>query len=144
MIYSLLLQQWPALFLQIDKSFFSFTQDRKRGNQKHRMRKEIPCLCRQLAHCFEQNYRQIIFIAFCKLRRILGFSVLSIILADLLGNRCSFQRVQMVTIFNLELVDFDPFIYNSRLVARERSTVSGNYRLVCCGSDLSYEMSSST
>ena len=38
---------------------------------------------------------------FFKLRRNLGLSVLSIILADLLGNRCSFQRVQKVMVCNL-------------------------------------------
>ena len=52
---------------------FSFAQDRKRGNQKHRLRQEIPCVCRQLAHCFVQYYSQNICIAFCKLQRNLGF-----------------------------------------------------------------------
>ena len=55
------------------QKFFSFAQDRKRWNQKHRLRQEVPCLCRQLVHCFVQYYRQIICIAFCKLRRNFRF-----------------------------------------------------------------------
>ena len=55
------------------QKFFSFAQDRKRWNQKHRLRQEIPCLCRQLVLCFVQYYRQIICIAFCKLWRNFRF-----------------------------------------------------------------------
>ena len=36
-------------------------------------------------------------------------------LADLLGNRRSFQRVQKVTVCNLWLVDFDPFLFQGSL-----------------------------
>ena len=52
---------------------------------------------------------------FANFEGILGFSVLSIILADLLGNRCSFQRVQKVMVCNLRLVDFDPFLFEGSL-----------------------------
>ena len=52
---------------------------------------------------------------FANFEGILGFSVLSIILADLLGNRCSFQRVQKVMVCNLRLVDFDPFLFQESL-----------------------------
>ena len=48
---------------------------------------------------------------FANFEGILGCSVLSIILAYLLGNRCSFQRVQKVMVYNLWLVDFDPFLF---------------------------------
>lgn len=42
---------------------------------------------------------------------ILGFSVQSIILADLLGNTCYLlKRVHKVMVFNLQLVDFDLFV----------------------------------
>ena len=110
------------------QKFFSFAQDRKRGNQKHRLRQEIPCLCRQLAHCFVQYYRQIICIAFCKLRRNLRFfySV----------NHLSGPLRQQIVIGGFRSV------FISRFVACEHPA-SGNYRLVCCDSDLSYEMSSS-
>ena len=52
---------------------------------------------------------------FANFEGILGFSVLSIILADLLGNRCSFQRVLKVMVCNLRLVDFDPFLFQESL-----------------------------
>ena len=52
---------------------------------------------------------------FANFEGILGFSLLSIILADLLGNRCSFQRVQKVMVSNLRLVDFDPFLFRELL-----------------------------
>ena len=39
----------------------------------------------------------------------LGFSVPSIILADLLRNTCLLVRVQKVMICDTRLVDFDPF-----------------------------------
>ena len=40
---------------------------------------------------------------------ILGFSVPSVILADLLGNTCLFARVQKVMVCDSGLVDFDLF-----------------------------------
>ena len=48
---------------------------------------------------------------FANFEGILGFSVLSIILAYLLGKKCSFQRVQKVMVCNLWLMDFDPFLF---------------------------------
>ena len=47
-------------------------------------------------------------IALCVLH-ILGFSVLSIILTDLLGNALLLERVQRVVVCGSGLVDFDPF-----------------------------------
>ena len=52
---------------------------------------------------------------FANFAGILGISVLSIILSDLLGNRCSFQRVLKVMVCNLRLVDFDPFLFQESL-----------------------------
>ena len=34
------------------QTFFSFAQDRNRGNQKHRLRQEIPCLCKATSSLF--------------------------------------------------------------------------------------------
>ena len=68
-------------------------QDPNRGSQKHRLRQEIPRLCKQLAHCFVQRYSQIRFIALLVVLASKEFWVLAVVsinLADLLGNRCSF------------------------------------------------------
>ena len=46
---------------------------------------------------------------FANVRGILGFSVPSIVLADLLGNTCLLARVQKVIVCDSGLVDFDPF-----------------------------------
>ena len=43
-----------------------------------------------------------------RFERILGFSVESIILANLLGNACLLARVQKVMVYDSLLVDFDP------------------------------------
>ena len=51
---------------------------------------------------------EILCIALCVLH-ILGFSVPSIILADLLGNALLLARVQKVVVCGSGLVDFDPF-----------------------------------
>ena len=53
-------------------------------------------------------YSEIRCIALCVLH-ILGFSVPSIILADLLGNTCLLARVQKVIVCDSWLVDLDPF-----------------------------------
>ena len=60
-------------FSRQTKVFQFRTRSKATGNQKQRLRQEIPCLCRQPAHCFVQYYRQIICIAFCKLRRNFRF-----------------------------------------------------------------------
>ena len=117
------------------QKFFSFAQDRKRLETKNiGWDQRFPvCVGNQLIVSY--NITGKLFVSrFANFEGILGFSVLSIILADLLGNRCSFQRVHKVMVCNLRLVDFDPFLFLESL------PVSGNYRLVCCRSDLSYEM----
>ena len=67
---------------------------------------------------FTVNYSDIRCIALCVLH-ILGFSVPSIILADLLGNTCLLARVQKVMVCDSWLVDLDSFcsFHVSRFVA---------------------------
>ena len=122
------------------QKFFSFAQDRKRGNQKHRLRQEIPCLCRQLAHCFLQYYSQNICIAFCKLRRNLGFFCSVNHLSGPLRQQMFISKSSKGHGLYFVISGFRS-VFISRIVTCERP-VSGNYRLVCCGSDLSYEMQS--
>ena len=58
----------------------------------------------------KKNYKKVTVAnqrSFLLFEGILGFSVPSIILADLLGNRCLVERAQKV--MSLWLVDFDPF-----------------------------------
>ena len=55
------------------------------------------------------TYSEICCIVLCVLH-ILGFSVLSIILVDLLGNTCLLARVQKVMVCDSWLVDLDPFV----------------------------------
>ena len=58
----------------------------------------------------KKNYKKVTVAnqrSFLLFEGILGFSVPSIILADLLGNRCLVERIQKV--MSLWLVDFDPF-----------------------------------
>ena len=78
---------------------------------------------------------------FADVEGILGFSVPSIILANLLGNTRLFVRVQRVRFCDLWLVALDPsgFFCISRFVACD-SPGSGNNGLVCFEefSDLSY------
>ena len=78
---------------------------------------------------------------FADVEGILGFSVPSIILANLLENTRLFVRVQKVRFCDLWLVALDPsgFFCVSRFVACD-SPGSGNNRLVCFEdfSDLSY------
>ena len=56
---------------------------------------------------------------FANFKGILGFSVPSMILADLLGNACLLAQVQKVMVCDSLLVDFDPFysFHGSRFVA---------------------------
>ena len=98
------------------QNFFSFAQDRKRLETKNiGWDKRFPvCVGNQLIVSY--NITGKLFVSrFANFEGILGFSVLSIILADLLGNRCSFQRVQKVMVCNLRLVDFDPFLFEGSL-----------------------------
>ena len=74
--------------------------------------KEIPCRSVGNQLIVSYNITGKLFVSrFANFEGILGFAVLSIILAYLLGNRCSFQRVQKVMVYNLWLVDFDPFLF---------------------------------
>ena len=98
------------------QNFFSFAQDRKRLETKNiGWDKRFPvCVGNQLIVSY--NITGKLFVSrFANFEGILGFSVLSIILADLLGNRCSFQRVQKVMVCTLWLVDFDPFLFQESL-----------------------------
>ena len=52
-------------------------------------------------------------VRFANFEGILGFSVVSIILANLLGNACLLARVQKVMVCDSLLVDFDPFFFVS-------------------------------
>ena len=120
------------------QKFFSFAQDRKQGNQKHRLTQEIPCLCRQLAHCLGQYYRQNICIAFCKRRRNFRFFCSVNHLSGALRQQMFISKSSKGHALYFVIGGFrSAFI--SRIVTCVRP-VSGNYRLVCCGSDLSYEM----
>ena len=77
---------------------------------------------------------------FANFERILGFSVPSIILADLLGNTRLLERVQKVTVCDLWiLIGFVCFCV-SRFVAGDRP-VSGNNRLVLFEDSVSYDLS---
>ena len=77
---------------------------------------------------------------FGNFERILGFSVPSIILADLLGNTRLLERVQKVTVCDLWiLIGFVCFCV-SRFVAGDRP-VSGNNRLVLFEDSVSYDLS---
>ena len=109
------------------QNFFSFAQDRKRLETKNiGWDKRFPvCVGNQLIVSY--NITGKLFVSrFANFEGILGFSVQSIILADLSGNRCSFQRVQKVMVCNLGLVDFDPFLFQEslpvRVLFRELST----------------------
>ena len=64
--------------------------------------KEIPCpsVGNQLIVSYNITGKLFVW-RFANFEGILGFAVLSIILAYLLGNRCSFQRVQKVMVYNL-------------------------------------------
>ena len=76
------------LYFSRQTKVFSCVQDPKGRNQKHWLGQEIPCLCKQLAYSSlfckiplpNSWYRTVCFANF---KGILGFSVLSIILADL-------------------------------------------------------------
>ena len=96
-------------FLRLSTKFLAVL--RYRLNPLRPSNKRFPvCVGNQLIVSY--NITGKLFVSrFANFEGILGFSVLSIILADLLGNRCSFQRVQKVMVCNLWLVDFDPFIF---------------------------------
>ena len=70
-------------------------------------------------------------VRFAKFEGIWGFSVPSILLADLLGNTCLLARAQKVLVCDSWLVAFDPFCLFrvSRALLCDRP-VSGNNRLV--------------
>ena len=82
-------------------------------------------------------YSEIRCIALCVLH-ILGFSVPSIILADLLGNTCLLARVQKVIVCDSWLVDLDPFcLFRVSMFVLCDRPVSGNNQLVKFASQIS-------
>ena len=82
-------------------------------------------------YSFFKLYSEICCIALCILHIIFGFSVPSIILADLLGNTYLLAWVQKVMVCDSWLVDFDPFclFHVEGLLLCDRP-VLGNYWLV--------------
>ena len=110
------------------QKFFSFAQDRKRGNQKHRLRQEIPFLCRQLTHCFGQYYRENICIAFCKRRRNFRFFCSVNHLSRPLRQQMFISKSSKGHALYFVIGGFRS-VFISRIVTCVRP-VSGNYRLV--------------
>ena len=74
---------------------------RQQWRKPGRIRQEIPCPCVGNQLIVSYNITGKLFVSRFQTSKEFRLSVLSIILADLLGNRCSFQRVQKVMVCKL-------------------------------------------